>query len=361
MSQFHRDQGLDCTKGIAIFAVVLFHITRGFVSSGQIEPTMALRFADTFAYGFHVPVFFLIAGYLVFPKADDAQYQLRRQSWFYYGYLLWSLVTWVLTSGFSGAVNKPMGWHELLWIPVIPIQHFWFILVLMVGTALLGLLRTSTQLIAAIGLFIAISYGLQLGLVGPAPITSTYTQSLPFILTGGWLRRSGMRLPVSLPAVLTALAGFTLAIAAATLHESLLTSATAFPIILAGCYIAYAAGTYAMRSRWLGSILLMLGQHSYAIYILHVIAGAGSRILLARFLPWLDVSLAMLVSFLAALILPIIAERIARQMGLAALAGFDPLPFWSVLPKPRSPEMPGASTMEAGREKSPVGSRSLSD
>ncbi len=34
----NRDEALDATKGIAILAVVVFHMTRGFTDFGQLRP-----------------------------------------------------------------------------------------------------------------------------------------------------------------------------------------------------------------------------------------------------------------------------------------------------------------------------------
>jgi peptidoglycan/LPS O-acetylase OafA/YrhL len=216
----------------------------------------------------------------------------------------------------------------LAWVPIVPIQHFWFILALMAGTAALSLLRTASQLLAAVGLCVGLSYGLSAAgadqILGALAI---YLQSLPYILIGGWLRQSGARPVVTLAIALVSLIAFSAAVWWATLAGTTLATLAGLPITLAGCYAAYAAGTFATRSHWLSSALTMLGQHSYVIYLLHVITGAGARIALGKLAPGLNVAVAVLISLAAAIVLPVLFERIVRKLGLATLLGLDPLSF----------------------------------
>ncbi len=97
----NRLPALDNAKGIAIVAVVVFHVLRGFHSAGMIDGGIAARFADAFAYGFHVQTFFVIAGYLAWPRADKLVFQRDRQFSLYYAYLFWSIV--------SSSVKPPFG------------------------------------------------------------------------------------------------------------------------------------------------------------------------------------------------------------------------------------------------------------
>lgn len=320
-----RDIALDCTKGIAILAVVLFHVTRGYSSAGLLTETVPLRFADTLAYGFHVQSFFLIAGYLSFPRADGWRFQLRRQVSLYHAYLLWSVVSWLLSAAFAGQVNSAMDWQALMRIPVEPIQHFWFLLALMAGTALIGLLRTPALLLGATALC--------LGLHGTG-VGGYFLSYFPFIFIGAWLRQSGQHPPANLIAGALCLLAIGLGAWTATVNGRQLGYASAFPLMLAGCYAAYVGGSLAARSGGVGALLAMLGRHSLPIYLLHVIAGAGTRILLGHAAPGLPVPIAVTISLAAAIGLPLLADLVARRLGLAALAGFAPLPLFRAPSRP---------------------------
>ncbi len=66
---------------------------------------------------------------------------------------------------------------------------------------------------------------------------------------------------------------------------------------------------------------------------MHVIAGAGTRILLSRLVPGLNIGIAFLLAFVAAMALPVVAEALAERMRVSTLLGLRPLPFWRPEPK----------------------------
>lgn len=315
-----RDDAIDATRGIAMLAVAIFHVLRGFVDSGQWPETIARRFADAVAYGFHVQTFFLIAGFLAYAKARQPRFQLRRQLSLYYTYLLWSLASWALSMAMSGAVNHAVAYKDLLMIPVVPIQHFWFLLVLMVGTALLAFLRTPAQLLTASVATFALFAFLPLRPIG------IYSH-LVYIFIGAWLAASSLRPRVS--ALLGAVCFLVLLICAwrAVHHGAPTTSLFVLPAILGGCYAVFVAGTLALRTGPLGRALAYCGRHSLPIFLLHVIAGAGTRIILYKLAPGLDLAIAISLSLIAAVIGPLVIDRIAERTGTATLLGLRSLPI----------------------------------
>lgn len=316
-----RDEALDTTKGLAILAVVIFHMTRGFTDSGQLATSLPLELADATAYGFHIQTFFIIAGYLAFPKAGSAQIQLGRQASLYYTYLLWSLISWTISSAMANLVNHPVSFSELLLIPIAPIQHFWFLLPLMIGTALLGILRKPLPLVIGCLVFVilmSVPELAQLGIYG----------WVVYVLFGGLLHAASLRPKARL---LPGIAGAAILLAGAcnSVHGGFWLSTPPFSYLvsLSGCYAAYVAGSYAARSSLLGPALGMLGRHSMAIFLLHAITGSGLRIVLARVVPGLEVYVAILLTILSGVYLPIFVEWTAERMGLATLLGFRSFRF----------------------------------
>ena len=59
-----RRSELDICKGIAIICVVLGHVVTSYRNSGLLTEATLFNFACTFVYSFHMPLFFLISGYL---------------------------------------------------------------------------------------------------------------------------------------------------------------------------------------------------------------------------------------------------------------------------------------------------------
>ena len=60
-----RQDWLDLTKGIAILLVVIGHVFRGYTAAGLFpEYQTAFAYIDYTIYSFHMPLFFLLSGYL---------------------------------------------------------------------------------------------------------------------------------------------------------------------------------------------------------------------------------------------------------------------------------------------------------
>ncbi len=315
-----RDEALDTTKGIAILAVVIFHMTRGFTASGQVPSSLPLNLADAMSYGFHIQTFFMIAGYLAFPKAGSLSVQFGRQTSLYYTYLLWSVISWTISSAMANLVNHPVSFRDLLLIPIVPIQHFWFLLPLMLGTALMWALRTPLTLsLACLAIAAVMSIpGIPLGIYG----------WVFFVLVGGLLRATALRPKVNLA---VGLAGAALLFARAwnEVHNGLWSQTQPLPFLvsLGGCYAAYVAGSYAVHSKLVGSALALLGRRSMSIFLMHTIMGSGLRIVLAHVAPGLNVYIAILLTIAAGVYLPMAIEWSAERVGLATLLGFRPFRF----------------------------------
>ena len=77
-----RVQWIDALKGFAIISVVLGHAILAYLYSGEIpeNPKMLLAVVRNFLYAFHMPLFFMISGY-VFEIAyieKDSKIRIKR-------------------------------------------------------------------------------------------------------------------------------------------------------------------------------------------------------------------------------------------------------------------------------------------
>ncbi len=314
----NRLPALDNAKGIAIVAVVVFHVLRGFQSAGMIDGGIAARFADAFAYGFHVQTFFVIAGYLAWPRADKLAFQRDRQASLYYSYLFWSIVSWMVAYALSGRVNTAVTTEELLYLPVRPIEHFWFLLVLMIGTAALAVPRTPAALLMGIGVLAAMTL---------LDIVHWYAvcECLIFTLTGAWLRAGP-----GLPPVRSWAAWLGVALLAIGAWISVTVKTPLIPIwliwsSLGGVYACYALASHITGYPMLSGILGFLGRHSMPLYLLHIFGGSGTRIVLKMAAPQMPPSIAVLLSILGAFIVPLMIYGVARRLGMSRWIGLDPI------------------------------------
>lgn len=67
--------------------------------------------------------------------------------------------------------------------------------------------------------------------------------------------------------------------------------------------------------------LARLGQASLAIYVMHVLAGSGARIVLQKLLGITSVSLHLLVGTVLGIVLPLLALRVFERLGLRVALG----------------------------------------
>ena len=119
---------LDIAKGIAIMAVVLGHAFPD--SDFGIENQIA-NFIHSFVYGFHMPVFFFIAGLLSAKHKDDQAYPYikKRAKKLLIPYFALSLVGLVLKQVFASEANHAFSLSDSLMIPLgqSPMGGMWYL------------------------------------------------------------------------------------------------------------------------------------------------------------------------------------------------------------------------------------------
>ena len=121
---------VDYAKGIGIILVVYGHVARGLVNAGLVANPSFLRWLDGVIYGFHMPLFFLLAGLFFFESIE------KRGAWRYVGgklntlvypYMLWSLLQGGVEVLLSAYTNSRTTWSEVLALLWAPRAQFWFL------------------------------------------------------------------------------------------------------------------------------------------------------------------------------------------------------------------------------------------
>ena len=128
-----RLQFVDSIKGFAIICVVLGHVANGYIGEGLTNGI----YSDLhkFVYAFHMPLFFMVSGYL-FDRgyfSDNGlqtgrfRTQLINLICLYFLYCLLTAGSKMLFGAY--AINQ-VTVKDLLYIPIKPIQHYWYLYVL---------------------------------------------------------------------------------------------------------------------------------------------------------------------------------------------------------------------------------------
>jgi len=322
-----RAEWVDVAKGMGIVLVVLGHAIGGVVSAGLAAPNSA--WADTFylIYTFHMPLFFVLAGLFVEQRlASDASGFVRsaftRIAW---PYLLWSVVQLLVIDALGSLVNAPtqVGASRLVALLWEPTSQFWFL------QALLVLQLASRLLLPRFGaitfvLFLLLARGV-LEWVELPPLLAAPARYGLFYALGVWagpvLLRSVGALPRSRALALAAAAAVVWAITAVAAHTGgyHYTSLAALPAGFAGSAALVALASLPRAS--LATFWVTLGQASMAIYLLHVLFVAGTRIVLVKLLGIDSPGLILPLACFAGVAGPLLVRTLAARAGVTRALG----------------------------------------
>ncbi len=125
---------VDYVKGIGIILVVLGHVLRGIEKAGGVQKNHALIVVDSIIYSFHMPIFFFVSG-LFFHNSMEKRHSdgIIRNKFdnIVYPYIVWSLIQGCIEIILSRYTNNHFNPAELLSIMWMPRDQFWFLYILM--------------------------------------------------------------------------------------------------------------------------------------------------------------------------------------------------------------------------------------
>lgn len=317
----NRMKWIDLARGIGIILVVYAHAARGLVLSKALPPTGWPIDIDTVIYAFHMPLFFVLAGLniergVARGRRDFIVNKLQTVAW---PYFLWSLLHGGLKMASAGYTNNAITLSDLLWIPLVPIEQYWFLYVLFFCQLAIALIlprRWLLVVLAMAGVFVWWFFA------NPSIFFRTL-HNLPYVVIGifappflGWIAGRA-------PAQWIIAAGVWLAFAALILpvgppaHQPMTIYVLALLGLLGTIAIAMMLDGTRLPMQWLE----YLGRLSMPIFLMHTIFSAATRagLKLAGFIDPIAV-LALVTA--AGLFLPLIAYRIAVTLNITRLLGF---------------------------------------
>ena len=322
-----RDLTLDVAKGLGIILVVTGHAWRGLSTAGMIGNPELFRVIDTLIYNFHMPLFFLLSG-MIFeawalkrPYPEAALSRVTR--------LLWPLVLWSylfagarLAAG-DAANTQLHGWQSLMFWPLPPRDHFWFLWALFLQHLIvLTLIRAVGRPLGA-GVWTALAaivilgssftpIGLNAWTFGAATYAGAFLTGLALASTA-W-RPSG---PVAFGTALAVFVG--VQVLSFQLPPSLLASQL-IGIVLALAFLTLVRSFSAVATAGTNAGLAFLGVSSMGIYLAHTIFSAGIRAVLGKVTS--DIALHMIAGTLIGIIGPLILYVLIRRVGRPSWIGF---------------------------------------
>ena len=316
-----RLRWIDNAKGIAIFLVVLGHTAAGLTNAGILPATPFLIFLNEWVYAFHVPMFFFISGVFALKSAQRSfsSFVMDKVKVIVYPYVLWTIIQFFIMSLASGQTNNELGPFTLQGLVSAllfsPIMEFWYLYVLFLIYILFAVV---IRLTANKAVFLGITLVIFLIGLPFADQASWVVSKLTFsplifalgVYSGEWVRTKLPKLNVS-ALILGTVIGYGLVTIGVAMG--------AFPLALALLGIAATLCLSIILDRYpiplVTSTLQLWGEKSLQIYVAHVIAAAGVRIILSRYLGFTDGLLQLLLGVIAGMYAPILLDWICEKIG----------------------------------------------
>jgi fucose 4-O-acetylase-like acetyltransferase len=261
---------LDIAKGVCIVLVVYGHIARGMIG----PETPWLQSLDLLLYTFHMPVFFLISGFLAARPVPGGKTVGKVLSLAYL-YVVWSVITVLAKALLSavGTVNSPVGLQELARIGYAPISTLWFLYALVVVQVLAPVARRTPMLVFWLSVLVDELITLLLG--APVPILSLTAFHAPFFFAGLAIGAGALSLPSvprlrSGPALAVGGAVFLAGAVVLEISGGRPVTFLTLPLSLLGIALVFVVSGRLLGGTS-GDHLAWLGRNSLPIYLIHVL------------------------------------------------------------------------------------------
>lgn len=319
---------LDIARGLTIILVVIGHVERG-LDLARIAHGPVWAWMDYAIYTFHMPAFFLFSGltaYMSLRKRDSAAF-LKDKLWtIVYPYFLWSLIQGFFMYALSSLTTSKETLHGILLIGWQPIGQFWFLYVLMIYQ-MVG---------AAMFRYRAMLLGLSACLyVLPAfcPLPDLIHETCHFMIfyTVGFYDLAAL-IGFMRDRRNVLMAAFAMCFAVATYFSDISDhgnyySLQSLPSTLfgVGLILAISLALDEGTAQRIAGVLIALGGASMTIYVLHILFGAGMRVLLGKLHIPANAWLYLAASTLVAVTGPYFLHRMLTRFRLLTPLGLAPL------------------------------------
>lgn len=309
-----RIEWIDALKGFAIFAVVVGHCATDCMSSGTYPEHAALiRTIYDFIYSFHMPLFFMISGFVFFLSKGYRKIKVKTFD-FAFVYLFWCFATWLSKLIMAHDVNNPVTLLDLVSVVYKPFMVYWYLYVLIFMYLVIAALKIEKVGVKEVLICAALSLAsrflsLDIGIV------NAFCYHLFFFVWGGYLFSSGILERIT-NRQLFSLCGFVLLNCALYKFRTpvpselfILKKFAVAAVVSLVCFLFFSKTQLSGAAR---GFLSLLGRNSLQIYVMHTFVTGGVRILLKK----LDTGSVGLYFFLGTslgIILPLIASKICEK------------------------------------------------
>lgn len=328
---------IDALKGFAILCVVLGHIAIGYIDAGIYSNTAFLPMMRKIVYAFHMPLFFMISGFL-FQKAyfgkhgtsqKIADSRRRTQTLnFLILYFVHGILMMLSKKLLSGFVNTQSSIEEILRLPVQPNDLNWYLYVLVELYLIFSLrpIREISEKILAPLLLIAALLTKHMSSIYSWFQLGPLLYYAPFFYIGMLLCQKKDIAPLQ-KAVIAAAGSVACVLCLCSCMQGWAFDEKPYAKLFVGMalslllFLLFANSHRIGNQRWLSFI----GKHSLEIYLFHVYFTAGFRVV-DRHLNFQNVYLSVFCNLVLSTGIPLCAGCVCKRLGLYTFF-FQPMTF----------------------------------
>lgn len=308
-----RNEWIDYTKAFGIMLVVYAHVARGLSNAGIAIPQTFFEITDSVIYSFVMPLFFFLSGlffYHSFSKRGAQGLVLSKVDTIVYPYILWSIIQGVIEATLANYTNSDVTFAEVFSLLWSPRAQFWFLYALFIFFLLASAIYSVVSKSAAVLVFlISIVAYLTPSIRPEGFIFDVIPQHFVFFMFGIVF---SLYLDAKQLARFWVIGLLALMFVAAQyyLHYTLDQRYTDYgPVGLLAALVSilFMVSLSKRLSKKPNQLLLFIGTSSMAIYLMHILAGSGARVVL-KALIGTDAYIAhLLVGFAVGLLAPLLA------------------------------------------------------
>lgn len=341
-----RQVWLDYAKAIGITLVVLGHANQGLAGPDMTAWNAYQVLINSLIYSFHMPLFFVLAGYAAaLAPSDNAARFVRGLFWgVVLPYLVWSTIWIGVKAALPEATTNPAGLTDLTRILWAPVEHLWFLYALFFARIVWQLVpRDRLMPVAASVIPVLLVAALTLRLMWPAALTVPYfLENLAFYgmglaLLAPSLTRLTDRHHLSFIMLASGAVWLAIVLASPPIFDARVVAIVALagsPMVIACARVLPQPKARALQ--WIATV----GEASLVIYVLHLFFTAATRWVLVSN-PAIGEPLLLLLSTFAGLLGPLAVYVATSRLG----AKYDvPLMRWFALGQHR-----GCHYLDIGR------------
>jgi len=311
---------VDGAKGFGIVLVVFGHVWYGLRDGKIVAADATFETVAHLVYCFHMPLFFFLSGLFIERSAlkGTGPFVVDKLATLIWPYVVWTLLQGTATNLMARYTNSPPRPFGDLFLKLFyePYMHFWFLYVLFLYSLLfLVLYRLRLGLVGIFLVGVALYVTDILGESWRGHLPYKLLDSFAYLAAGALLSRW---LVAQLPACSNRTLTVVVVLAGAGLVGCVLLDidqnrwTAPLPACL-GIAGTLAVAVLTARVPWLDWVR-RLGELSLVIYLVHVLAAAGARIVLSKFLHVQDLTVHLVVGLAAGMSVPIAVEALARRL-----------------------------------------------